>query len=430
MKRKAEDEPLGSDAHPAKQQVPERDTVPLPLIQENLSLLELETRGPKINLFSGPDARYRGQGAPWSPSAARNATRLPVNVPNIPLSISSLSSTRSPSPSPQKQRAFSKPNDSTYRTSTLFRASIFVDTEIPRTVRDLVSRVLDVSEPLSMGIMDLASKIQRESIELAALQAGKAEWVEIFHDAIKDLKSTDLLSVRNRDWRGDVTPDVHQPADTVLPVWGESAPPSSSGQHLGNTFSLKTPRPDVSVGIADASLESVLRPARGDNARFFLNDLQDTEALISDPGLTRLHLRFPFFVIETKSGAAGGNLYQAQNQAAVSGASAINILRGVAELHELEYPKRHGGKEVHSAVDLPLLAFSMTMEGPVCEIWAHFWDSNKKGYCMTNIGVWRTTSETGALEVVSRLSRILRWGSGGLKSAVAERLSNLYKIWS
>ena len=182
--------------------------------------------------------------------------------------------------------------------------------------------------------------------------------------------------------------------------------------------------------MTDASLASVLRPARGDNARFFLNDLQDTEALISDPGLTRLHLRFPFFVIESKSGAAGGNLYQAQNQSAVSGASAINILRGVNELYELEYPKRHGGKETHSTVDLPLLAFSMTTEGPVCEICAHFWDPAKKGYCMTNMGIWRTTSEAGALEVVSRVSRILRWGSIGLKNAIAERLSNLYKIWS
>ncbi|PLB47694.1 hypothetical protein P170DRAFT_360518 [Aspergillus steynii IBT 23096] len=430
MKRKAEDEPLGSETHPAKQPFPERDTVPLPLIQENLSLLELETRGPKINLFSGPEARYRGQGGPWSPTAARNATRLDGHVPNIPISISSLSSTRSSSPSPQKQRGFLKQNDSTYRTNTLFRASIFIDAEMPRPVRELVSSVLDVSNSSPMETTDLASKLQRESIELAALQAGKAEWTEIFHDVIKDLKSPDLLSVRNRDWRGDVKPEVHQPADTVLPVWGESAPASSSGQHLGATFSLRNSRPDVSVGIADAALASVLRPARGDNARFFLNDLQDTEALISDPGLARLHLRFPFFVIEAKSGAAGGNLYQAQNQSAVSGASAINILKGVTELYELEYPKRHGGKEAHSTVDLPLLAFSMTTEGPVCEIWAHFWDPTRKGYCMTNMGIWRTTSEAGAREVVSRIARILRWGSGGLKHAITERLANLYKIWS
>lgn len=198
MKRKADDEPLGSEAHPAKQQFPERDTVPLPLIQENLSLLELETRGPKINLFSPPEARYRGQGAPWSPTAARNATRLEGAVPNIPLSISSLSSTKSSPPSPQKPRSFSKQNDSTYRTNTLFRASIFVDSEMPRHVRDLVHSVLDVSQSSPMEIRELASKIQRESVELAALQAGKAEWTEIFHDVIKDLKSPELLSVRNR----------------------------------------------------------------------------------------------------------------------------------------------------------------------------------------------------------------------------------------
>lgn len=198
MKRKADDEPVGSETHLAKQHLPERDTAPLPLIQENLSLLELETRGPKINLFSGPEARYRGKGAPWSPTAAKNATRLDGNIPHIPLSISSLSSTRSPSPSPAKQRAFSKLNDSTYRTGTLFRASIFIDVEMPRAVSDLVSSVLDVSEPRSVQVEDMAWRLQRESVELAALQAGKAEWTEVFHDAIKELKSPDLLSVRNR----------------------------------------------------------------------------------------------------------------------------------------------------------------------------------------------------------------------------------------
>lgn len=49
------------------------------------------------------------------------------------------------------------------------------------------------------------------------------------------------------------------------------------------------------------------------------------EAAIALHG-TPLWLRFPFFMIEAKSAAPGGNLYQAQNQAAVSGSVALRIL--------------------------------------------------------------------------------------------------------
>lgn len=46
-----------------------------------------------------------------------------------------------------------------------------------------------------------------------------------------------------------------------------------------------------------------------------------------------LGLCFPFLIVEAKSGATGGNLFQAQNQAAVSGASAINILKSLEKLY-------------------------------------------------------------------------------------------------
>lgn len=79
-------------------------------------------------------------------------------------------------------------------------------------------------------------------------------------------------------------------------------------------FKLKDLRPDVCVGSSDGSLANALKPTKGrSSARSFLRDLQDTSGFTSDPHTTTLGLRFPFLIVEAKSGATGGNLYQAQN---------------------------------------------------------------------------------------------------------------------
>jgi hypothetical protein len=99
-------------------------------------------------------------------------------------------------------------------------------------------------------------------------------------------------------------------------------------------FKLKDPRPDICVGLSDDYLVKALEPSKGrSTARSFLYDLQDTSTLISDPHLTPLGLRFPFLIVEAKAGATGGNLYQAQNQAAVGGSTAVQIFETLSDLH-------------------------------------------------------------------------------------------------
>jgi hypothetical protein len=98
-------------------------------------------------------------------------------------------------------------------------------------------------------------------------------------------------------------------------------------------FKLKDPRPDICVGLSDDYLAKALEPSKGrSTARSFLYDLQDTSTVISDPHLTPLGLRFPFLIVEAKAGATGGNLYQAQNQAAVGGSRAVQIFETLSDL--------------------------------------------------------------------------------------------------
>lgn len=71
-------------------------------------------------------------------------------------------------------------------------------------------------------------------------------------------------------------------------------------------------------------------------AETLLQDLQETSTLISDPHVTPLGLRFPFLIIEAKTAATGGNLYQAQNQVAVSGSAALKIFEALSYPQDLQ----------------------------------------------------------------------------------------------
>lgn len=153
--------------------------------------------------------------------------------------------------------------------------------------------------------------------------------------------------------------------------------------------------------------------------RLFFNDLQSNGDLTSDPTAQGSALCFPFFIAEAKSGATGGNMFQAQNQAAVSGAMAINILRGLQKSY---------GDAGFSDDDLPLLVFSAVNEGPVHELWAHYWNANKGSHSMTCIGVWRTTNAKGARELVGVVASILRWGASDLKPSILKRVAVIARL--
>lgn len=173
------------------------------------------------------------------------------------------------------------------------------------------------------------------------------------------LQSRGLTLFYLLDWRSDIKPKVHVPALSRPSVPGrllcnqtrpgesersqrsiklESSSPIPSAQLAGApilhrdttlsvlseptlSFWLKGSRPEIYLGLSDRALAVALHSAGITNVDFLLNDLQDTSELISDPGVTPLSLRYPFLLVEAKSGATGGNLYQAQNQAAVGGAS-------------------------------------------------------------------------------------------------------------
>lgn len=205
---------------------------------------------------------------------------------------------------------------------------------------------------------------------------------------------------------------------------------SGSRSPASPIFQLKTPRPDICVGLSDDSLEIDMERIRGrSSARSLLFDLQDTTSLISDPHVTPVGFRFPFLIIEAKSGATGGNLYQAQNQAAVGGSAALQLLRSLCEFNNAEDPEivnvgGTGGTQ-RSFEHMPHLVFSFTTEGPIHELWLHFRRPADDDFYMSCMGTWRTTLKNDSLNLVLHLKAILQWGNSDFRSAIVGVLNAL-----
>ena len=144
-------------------------------------------------------------------------------------------------------------------------------------------------------------------------------------------------------------------------------PPSPFPQQ--DVSPIKTPRPDISIGLRNAVVVNALQP-RGlteTEANDFLEDLQETKArnrsepiLCSEPTQRALHIRFPFLSVEGKAYATGNPVFHAQNQAAVSGACALKILHDLGDLACSANPGSH-------SKDRPIV-FSICTEGPYHEL--------------------------------------------------------------
>lgn len=84
--------------------------------------------------------------------------------------------------------------------------------------------------------------------------------------------------------------------------------------------------------------------------------------LCSEP--TQLQIRFPFFLVEGKSYATCRTIYEAQNQAAVSGACSLKILHDLDDLVRKFDPRSYSKRKP--------IVFSVCTEGPIHQLWIHY----------------------------------------------------------
>lgn len=114
----------------------------------------------------------------------------------------------------------------------------------------------------------------------------------------------------------------------------------------------------------------------------------------------------------------------AQNQAAVAGASMLNIRHNFRD-YANENTSSAMGLEPTALQGTPILCFSVVTAGRMHEVFAHF--MHKGGFHMRCIRSCRRTDPRDAQEFVHFLFRIIQWGRGSFKDGIVEDLEKLLR---
>lgn len=228
--------------------------------------------------------------------------------------------------------------------------------------------------------------------------------------------------------------DAAAAAAAVFPGPVPSLPPypqsiaSTTSTEAVDPYHLSTPKPDITVGLAHTAFAQ-LHQRR-------LVDHQASGSILSDPHAADMGIRFPFLIVEAKGLSLSGSLISGQNQAAISGACMLTILKDLGHQAawktssgpeiELQTPHAEPGIPITTlsvSQPTPVLCFSIVTEGPVHELWVHF--EHEGAFHMEFLQSWRTVRKQDAQGLVNFLARIMAWGRGKLKDEIVEKLEKI-----
>lgn len=231
----------------------------------------------------------------------------------------------------------------------------------------------------------------------------------------------------------DSAPDNGPPESNVMP------PPASRPNKAKETSPIKTPRPDITAGIKESALISALASALSSQnfnyteAKQFLEKLQDTmmpserdnaqeSALIVVPTQRGSGLAFPSLVFEGKGYSTGKQVFEAENQAAVSGACGLKIQMILDEL--VKRATRGSDFPPISSKNQPQLFFSICSEGPYHELWAHYIiiEDRQRYFKMVLLDTCHGTVLKQVEKFFVEVDNIMSWTVGPFLKSVVERL--------
>ena len=246
------------------------------------------------------------------------------------------------------------------------------------------------------------------------------------------------------------------PALPVPPVW----------ERLNESLLIKTPCPDISIGPSETALISAIvtkvsvAGLNHQGVEGFLASMQtctDTseqsqaEEAVLNIAPTELPsgLVFPFCVVEGKAYSTGRQVFEAQNQTAVSGACALKMQDRLNELVEMaemaeeaneQAPtapdsSRQGGRPTRQAANRQegrgscprSLFFSFSTEGPYHELWVHYShvEDGRVMYGQSLLAICNLMLRASVVDFVFLAEKVMSWGAGPFLESVAERLAIL-----
>ena len=183
-------------------------------------------------------------------------------------------------------------------------------------------------------------------------------------------------------------------------------------------ISVKTPRPDITAGLRHSTIvDTFVALGLSENkADGVLETLQEQQLLCSDPVQQALSIRFPHMVVEGKSYSTGKPVFQAQNQAAISGSCMTNLQHMLADLTERASPGSYHSKAP--------LAFSICTEGPHMELWVHYTTLTEgvRKYNMNILKTCHASLEEGVVEFLVMVDHVMSWAGTDFLNEIAEQL--------
>ena len=393
-----------------------------------------------------------------------------------------------------------------YRFRVLKPAELRFHTDPPRHIEEAISAIVHAkpSEGRREQLLSIAQRFQTLCAELAGSPSGEGNFVAIFREIV-DLMGHDKLRLdANVDWDVNLKPKVQrspfnldlllsrgagqgqqqqqQSGDSSTPAFspnlgratdqpqGPSASPTVDRPNTSSanipptsmqmpspprpTEVLKTPRPDITMGVAlQALLGALSEDVDEGDAEHFLEELQkETRSygsersqapfLISVPAQTAPDLTFPFCVHEGKAYLTGQQLGAAENQAAVSGACALNIqlrldglVRGNTGQPPEAAPPSGSDRVAPPALAPPAedqipLFFSICTEGPVHVLWAHWAldGPKRRQYHTKPLKCVYGSMSDGLLEFCIMVDNVLRWGTGHFLKSLVARLTKVARM--
>lgn len=207
--------------------------------------------------------------------------------------------------------------------------------------------------------------------------------------------------------------------------------------------SIKTPRPDISIGISEDTLVQKLSDTTISRdctwVEAFLEDLQkkmvirdagkqEESFLCTEPTQRKLKIRFPYLVVEGKSYAAGKHIFEAQNQAAVSGTCALKIVEDLNDLvRRASFTSEQPSPETQPTSTPNPVIFSICTQGPIHELWAHYTvlEENIRRYHMVPVKSCRAPILDEVLLWLKMVDNVIQWGVGEFLESAVERLELL-----
>ena len=224
-------------------------------------------------------------------------------------------------------------------------------------------------------------------------------------------------------------PNKRQQADPahVSPNNLEPTPPSPAPPPKTDISIVKTPRPDITIGPRVTHLIEKLKARDIGQIEDvdFLKRRSYQQALRFSPLQPTVPICFPMLVVEGKSYSTGKTVFEAQNQAAVSGAYMTDLQHNVAKFTESTCHGSYQSKDP--------LAFSICSEGPMVQLWVHYTTlvDNVRIYTMNIIKACHASQfpslRDGVRDFFEAVDGVMSWATSELLDDIAEHLVLVWK---